>query len=49
MEKLRKLICSIIGHNGILLSRLDNYSNHSQFGHWKCTRCDYEENYQYDA
>jgi predicted nucleic-acid-binding Zn-ribbon protein len=46
MKRVRKIICSIVGHTLIVLTRIDN--GRSQFGHALCQRCGHTEHYQYD-
>lgn len=43
---IQKIICFFFGHRYHTMSQIDN--GRSQFGHVKCSRCGYEENYQYD-
>jgi predicted nucleic-acid-binding Zn-ribbon protein len=46
MEKIRKLICFIFGHNFMAI-KADN-NDQSVWGWFYCSRCGYEEFFQFD-
>lgn len=46
MDKIRRFLCAVIGHNFIIVTRIT--TERSQYGHMKCQRCGIEEAYQYD-
>lgn len=45
--KFQKLLCFILGHRFHTMTQI--WNGRSQFGHVKCTRCGYCEDYQYDT
>jgi hypothetical protein len=46
MKWFRKLICALFGHSMFSVYTMDN--GHSSWGCHKCTRCEHEEDWQYD-
>lgn len=46
MKRLQKLLCALFGHNMYLVTEHDN--GYSKWGHHKCSRCGYEEEFQSD-
>lgn len=51
MNKIRKLICSIIGHNYICLHKemWGNHGSKSTTSGWKCQRCEHQSIEQWDT
>jgi predicted nucleic-acid-binding Zn-ribbon protein len=43
---VRKILCFIFGHKFVVITQIT--TSQSQFGHIRCSRCGYEEQYQYD-
>jgi len=46
MYKIQVLLCKLFGHKFHTMTQI--FDGRSQFGHIKCARCGYEEDYQYD-
>lgn len=46
MKAIQQFICLIFGHKYHTMTQI--YNGQSQFGHVKCARCGYTEDYQYD-
>ncbi len=43
---MKKLLCYIFGHNMYKVLEIDN--EFSKYGYCKCSRCEYEDHFQYD-